>query len=491
MGVGLRLGYPWSPVDATAARRYGGETGSERVHHGASNLTTRDQVRRAVGAERGDVPRGLAAEPTPSLPERLLTARERKGVDLYRAERDTKIRARYLAALERGDYRELPGAVYTKGFLRNYALYLGLDPDEVLLQWRRERGDPREPQAVISVPRPIATPRPGLTFSPSLVVFGLLLIAVLAFAGYLGVQLLRFAKPPTIVVTTPATAVVEADDAATEYTLRGMSSGGATISIATPGRDPYSVSADADGAWNATVELRRGRNQFEVSSVDPDTGKRSEETVSLFITVPFLVIEAPTLSVDQPAEGATYENGAIPVQGRTTNADTVVVSARYVGPAEPVVDDAATPAPPATPSAVTVEVGEDGAFSTPYELTTGRWAITVTASSPEGKTASLTRNVSVAFKGVNLVVNVKGGKAWIKVWVDGKIDDKVGLAGKVFGSGKTLTFTGKESIEVRTGSSGVTYFTLNGTSLGSLGRSGVPETWLFAPPDEPVKTQRR
>ena len=58
-------------------------------------------------------------------------------MDLYRAERDTKIRARYLGALERGDYKELPGAVYTKGFLRNYALYLGLDPDDVLLQWRK------------------------------------------------------------------------------------------------------------------------------------------------------------------------------------------------------------------------------------------------------------------------------------------------------------------------------------------------------------------
>jgi cytoskeletal protein RodZ len=454
-------------------------------------LTTRDQVRRAVGAERGDAPRGLAAEPTPSLPERLLTARERKGVDLYRAERDTKIRARYLAALERGDYRELPGAVYTKGFLRNYALYLGLDPDEVLLQWRRERGDPREPQAVISVPKPIAAPRPGLTFSPSLVVFGLLLVAVLLFVGYLGVQLLRFAKPPTIAVTNPAVAVVEVDDAATQYTLSGTSSPGATVSIATPGRDPYTVSADADGAWTATVELRRGRNQFEVSSVDPDTGKRSEETKSLFITVPFLVIEAPTLTVDQPAEGATFENGAIPVQGRTTNADTVVVSAQFRGPTEPVTGDAATPAPPATPRPVTVTVGEDGSFGTPYELTTGRWAITVTASSSEGKTASLTRNVSVAFKGVNLVINVKGGKAWIKVWVDGKLDDKVGAAGRVIGSGKSLTFTGKESIEVRTGSSGVTYFTLNGTSLGSLGKAGVPETWLFAPPDHPVKTQRR
>ncbi len=491
VGDGPRLGYPVDPVDATAAERYGEETGSERVHHGAPHLTTREQVRRAVGAERGDAARGPAAEPAPSLPERLLTARERKGVDLYRAERDTKIRARYLAALERGDYRELPGAVYTKGFLRNYALYLGLDPEDVLLQWRRERGDPREPQAVIAVPRPIATPRPGLTFSPSLVVFALLLVAVVAFGAYLGVQLLRFAKPPTIAVTTPAVAVVEVDEAATEYVMRGTTTAGATVSIATPGRDPYTVSADADGDWSTTVELRRGQNPFEVNSVDPDTGKQSEETVSLLITVPFLVIEAPTLTVDQPAEGATYENGAIPVQGRATNADKVVVAARYVGPTEPIAEDAATPAPPEPPDPVTVDVGDDGSFSTPFELTTGRWAITVTASSPEGKTASLTRNVSVAFKGVNLVVNVKGGKAWIKVWVDGKIDDKIGVAGKVIGSGKTLTFTGKESVEVRTGSSGVTYFTLNGTSLGSLGRNGVPETWLFAPPDEPVKTQRR
>ena len=92
-------------------------------------MTTRDQVRRAVGAERDA--RVPASDSAPGLPERLLAARERKGVDLYRAERDTKIRARYLAALERGDYRELPGAVYTKGFLRNYALYLGLDPDDV------------------------------------------------------------------------------------------------------------------------------------------------------------------------------------------------------------------------------------------------------------------------------------------------------------------------------------------------------------------------
>ncbi|MHB8398755.1 MAG: helix-turn-helix domain-containing protein, partial [Candidatus Limnocylindrales bacterium] len=70
-------------------------------------MTTRDEPRRRNDARTGGARPTASAVTVPSLPERLLTARERKGVDLYRAERDTKIRARYLGALERGDYREL------------------------------------------------------------------------------------------------------------------------------------------------------------------------------------------------------------------------------------------------------------------------------------------------------------------------------------------------------------------------------------------------
>jgi cytoskeletal protein RodZ len=455
-------------------------------------MTTREQLKRAVGIDRSDAGRGVSADPAPSLPERLYEARERKGVDLYRAERDTKIRARYLGALERGDYKELPGAVYTKGFLRNYALYLGLDPEDVLVQWRRERGDGKEQPAAIVVPKPISAPRKGLTFSPGLVVAALLTVVIVAFGAYLGIQVLRFTKPPTIAVTQPATAVVDVDEAMTTYTLQGTTLPGATVSIATPGREPYQVTAKSDGEWAAAVDLRRGRNQFDVTSLDPETGKRSEGTVSVFITVPFLEIEAPTLTVDQPSDGASFENGAIPVAGKATNAATVVVSATYVGPAGPAsAPGKATPAPPPAPPSVTAPVADDGTYNTPYELTAGKWKITVTASGPDGKTAALTRNVTVGYKGVNLVVTAKGGRAWIKVWVDGKLDTSGGTAGQVISNGKTIKFTGKNSVEVRTGSSGVTQFTLNGTPLGALGRSGVPETWLFAPPKAPEKTQRR
>ena len=136
-----------------------------------------------------------------------------------------------------------------------------------------------------------------------------------------------------------------------------------------------------------------------------------------------------------------------------------------------------------------MNVAEDGSFEfAPLELTAGRWAITVTATSAQGQTATQTRNIVVAYSGVNLVVAIRGNPAWVKVWVDGEL---VGpQSGRVFAAGKTITFHGTTSVEVRTGSSGSTHFALNGVSLGVLGKSGVPETWLFKPPDPPVKTQR-
>jgi cytoskeletal protein RodZ len=466
-------------------------------------MTTRDHARRAAqeairfGAGERDT-----GDPGPGLPDRLAAARERKGVDLVRAERDTKIRVRYLSALESGDYRDLPGAVYTKGFLRNYAIYLGLDPEDVLRQWRRERGEGTAPEPAIVLPRPLAEPSRPLHFSPSVVVAGLLTAGVVLFFIYLSAQLLRYSRPPDLAVTNPAQAVLDVDQSMTSYRLAGTASPGATITIRTQGQDqPFRTTALPSGEWSLQVDLRRGRNQFEIDAVNPETGKTSESPRTVVITVPFLEFQAPTLVLTSPVEGTTYGNGAIAVEGTTTNAATVTVTSTFLGsdgvgvgasPAPP----AASPAPGASPGptapagpGTTVPVKDDGSFvAPPLELTTGRWAITVTATSTEGKTAALTRQISVAFSGVNLVVNIRGGPAWIKVWIDGELEGP--QSGRVIEAGRTLTFSGKTSVEVRTGSSGSTHFALNGVSLGALGRSGVPETWLFAPPAEPVKTQR-
>ncbi len=67
-----------------------------------------------------------------SIGETLRQARIDKGVSLVEAERATFIRHRYLEALEQDDTAALPALVYTRGFIRTYAEYLGLNPQSML-----------------------------------------------------------------------------------------------------------------------------------------------------------------------------------------------------------------------------------------------------------------------------------------------------------------------------------------------------------------------
>ena len=64
------------------------------------------------------------------LGEWLQQRREERGISLEQAEADTRIRLRYLEALESDQFDALPDPVVGRGFLRNYAVYLELDPKE-------------------------------------------------------------------------------------------------------------------------------------------------------------------------------------------------------------------------------------------------------------------------------------------------------------------------------------------------------------------------
>jgi len=68
----------------------------------------------------------------------LRETRETKGISLADVEARTRIRQPFLEALEEGSYQLLPDEVCVRGFLRNYALYLGLDSEEVLSQYKRQ-----------------------------------------------------------------------------------------------------------------------------------------------------------------------------------------------------------------------------------------------------------------------------------------------------------------------------------------------------------------
>ncbi len=449
-------------------------------------MTTRDHARplglrgRGGGGDRGEEPR--TPPPGERLADRLSAAREAKGVDLLRAERETKIRRHYLAAMEQGAWEELPAGVYARGFLRNYAIYLGLDPDEVLAAWSRERGEvPVEPAIV--VPRAIEAPRRGIVLGPGIIVAALVTVAALGIVAYIGFQLLRFSEPPPLVVTDPPTAVTEVAEDTTSYTLRGTTVANGEVTVQAPGREDLRVLAAADGAWRTVIDVRRGENRFVISATDPNTGKEAEAPVEIVITVPFAQVAAPTLELTSPEEGLSVENGAIPVRGSTTDATSVSVSAIYTGPAP---GQVAPPSPtPAAIPAATVTLADDGSFSTAVDLTQGSWTITVTAAGEEGKSTTLSRTVTVVYRGISVVVEVKNARTWLKIWVDGAVSSVTGAGGKVFAAGKTLTFKGDKVVEIRTGKMSTTFVTVNGTSYGALGTSANPGTFVLEPGKPP------
>ena len=67
-----------------------------------------------------------------SFGEELRREREIRGISLKEIADATKISKRFLEAIERNDHRMLPAPVFTRGFVREYARYLGLNADEIV-----------------------------------------------------------------------------------------------------------------------------------------------------------------------------------------------------------------------------------------------------------------------------------------------------------------------------------------------------------------------
>ncbi len=116
----------------------------------------------------------------------LREARERQGLGYPEIELATKIRAKYIRALEEEDFTSIPGDAYIRGFLRSYAEYLGLDGDvyvdeyasRFITSWRDEL--PPKPERR-RVPR---RERPLERRAVLLVVAGIVIVAILIFAAF-------------------------------------------------------------------------------------------------------------------------------------------------------------------------------------------------------------------------------------------------------------------------------------------------------------------
>jgi cytoskeleton protein RodZ len=124
-----------------------------------------------------------------AIGQRLREARMRQGLDLTEVEVATKIRAKYLRALENDEFSMLPGSTYVKSFLRTYAEYLGLDA-QLLVEEFRAQHEPRG-EGEISSFAPPGRARPprerrggggGMAIGPGVLALAAVLLVLLLLA---------------------------------------------------------------------------------------------------------------------------------------------------------------------------------------------------------------------------------------------------------------------------------------------------------------------
>ncbi len=134
----------------------------------------------------------------PAIGESLREARLRHNVDIGEVSAQTKIRAKYLRALENEEFDQLPGPTYVRTFLRTYAEYLGLDAALLVEAYRATYGAAAEDEALtpfapgatgrrggrdrgLNRPNPVLSgPLPAIAAVAVVIVVGLLLIGLVS-----------------------------------------------------------------------------------------------------------------------------------------------------------------------------------------------------------------------------------------------------------------------------------------------------------------------
>ncbi len=151
----------------------------------------REPSRSSASGRSGEPPKPVESA---KLGETLREAREAKGVTLHQAEAVTRVRGKYLMALEDADWGSLPEPLYVKGFIRSYARYLGLDPLNLIAQYDRLAAVPRTKPVVRQAVSPLrlsANAWTGLVIG--LLVFGAFAVGLI----YLYRQYSAAVVPPT------------------------------------------------------------------------------------------------------------------------------------------------------------------------------------------------------------------------------------------------------------------------------------------------------
>jgi hypothetical protein len=131
---------------------------------------------------------GVGAPPDSNLGTLLRSRRQAQGLTLAQASAATRVRAVNLAAIEDGEMQRLAAPVYARGYVRAYARYLGLDPDEIVGMMQ---GGPPDSHRLLALDGSIAHPRMTITAPIGVAVLVVLLASVFGLYAWRQIQSVR------------------------------------------------------------------------------------------------------------------------------------------------------------------------------------------------------------------------------------------------------------------------------------------------------------
>ena len=206
----------------------------------------------------------------------LKEQRVARKLTLEQVEKATKIRVRFLQAIESDDYRPLPSLSYAKGFVRNYSDFLGLDSDTTIAFFRRQT---METSRSAILPKGVAEPLNKTFFQLTPGRFITLIVVVLAaaFLGYFGLQYRRLQQAPALTIDAPKHQAV--------ITERRVDVFGKTDPDATVTVNGITVLVRGDGKFFDQVSLEPGVNKITIVATSR-FGKSTTEVREVGLQLP-------------------------------------------------------------------------------------------------------------------------------------------------------------------------------------------------------------
>lgn len=186
--------------------------------------------------------------------EILKKTRLEKKLTLEEVEKKTKIRAKFLSAIEENDYQHLPSGVYIRGFIRNYSEFLGLPPEKILVLFRRQF-DERKNLGLL--PQGLSKPLTGNTFSLKAPMLAILLsfipLFLLFIYFYQGYRILS--EAPSLTINNPQEqAVIQGEG----VEVAGQTDPSATLTI-----NGQQITLQSDGSFVQKITLTPGVTTLE------------------------------------------------------------------------------------------------------------------------------------------------------------------------------------------------------------------------------------